>query len=201
MTIIQRKQRQQEVIKKQIIECSWKIVEESGWNALTIRKIADAIEYSVPVIYKHFENKEAITAYFLNEGLEKLNNMLDDATRTEVDPQIKIRKFAKGYWEFAANFPKHYEIMFGLGVPSCDSVVKSEELEKISNKMLSLINELIKVNDTKNIDRHLKQKTLWSILHGIIAVNLLSIEQKEVICPTDVFSDAIDAFSKSILYN
>ncbi|MGH2622320.1 MAG: TetR/AcrR family transcriptional regulator [Sphingobacterium sp.] len=201
MTIKQRKQRHQEIIKKQIIDCSWRIVEESGWNALTIRKIADAIEYSVPVIYKHFENKEAITTYFLNQGLEKLNNMLDEAIKTEVDPQKKIKKFAKGYWDFSVNFPKHYEIIFGLGIPSCDSVIKFEELGKISNKMLTLIDELAKVNDTKNIDRYLKLKTLWSILHGIIAVNQLSIEQKEVVCPTDVFSDAIDGFSKSILYN
>jgi len=200
MSITQRKQRHQEKIKKQIIDCSWKIIEDSGWNALTIRKIADAIEYSVPVIYKHFENKEAISSYFLNEGLQKLNCMLDDSIKEETNPQVKIKKFAKGYWEFAANFPKHYEIMFGLGVPSCDSVGKSEELKQISTKMLSLIDELINVNATVGIDRYLKLKTLWSILHGIIAVDLLSIQQKESICPTDVLSDAIDGFSKSILY-
>src|SRR5690606_33755285 len=114
--------------------------------------------------------------------------------------QIKIEKFAKGYWNFAVMYPKYYEIMFGVGVPSCESVVKSEELKLISNKMLTLIDELIKVNETVGIDRFLKLKTLWSILHGIIAVELVAIERNQIICPSEVFSDAIDGFTKSILY-
>ena len=65
MGISERKQRQQEEVKLEIIRCSWEIVEEQGWANLSIRKIADAIEYSVPVVYKHFENKEAIIAHFV----------------------------------------------------------------------------------------------------------------------------------------
>jgi AcrR family transcriptional regulator len=65
MGLTERRLRQQEELKQQIISCSREIVENEGWNALSIRKIADAIEYSVPVIYKHFENKEAISTYFV----------------------------------------------------------------------------------------------------------------------------------------
>ena len=66
MGVSERKLRDLEKIRLQIIEQSWLIVQEEGWQALSIRKIADAIEYSVPVIYKHFENKDAIVAYFTN---------------------------------------------------------------------------------------------------------------------------------------
>ena len=50
----ERKKRQQQELKDEIIHCSRQIVEKDGWNNLSIRKIAEAIEYSVPVIYKTF---------------------------------------------------------------------------------------------------------------------------------------------------
>ncbi|RZK81018.1 MAG: TetR/AcrR family transcriptional regulator, partial [Pedobacter sp.] len=64
MGIAERKIRQKEEFKASILEAAWLQVLTDGWQSLSIRKIADAIEYSVPVIYSHFENKEAILLEF-----------------------------------------------------------------------------------------------------------------------------------------
>ncbi len=199
MGLTERKLRQQQELKEQIIVCSREIVEKEGWASLSIRKIADAIEYSVPVIYKHFENKEAISAYFVKEGFIQLL----DSINQEIDPQeniaTKIEQLSVGYWLFAAKYPKHYEIMFGLGIPTCEKTNESEEIKRVSNLMLSLIDEAIKVSGKKDLDRYLKLKTLWSILHGIVAMDLLALSSKENICPSAVLADAIDGYIKSIL--
>lgn len=199
MGLTERKLRQQQELKEQIIVCSREIVEKEGWASLSIRKIADAIEYSVPVIYKHFENKEAISAYFVKEGFIQLLESINQ----EIDPQeniaTKIKQLSVGYWLFAAKYPKHYEIMFGLGIPTCEKTNESEEIKRVSNLMLSLIDEAIKVSGKKDLDRYLKLKTLWSILHGIVAMDLLALSSKENICPSAVLADAIDGYIKSIL--
>ncbi len=199
MGLTERKLRQQQELKEQIIVCSREIVEKEGWAALSIRKIADAIEYSVPVIYKHFENKEAISAYFVQEGFIQLL----DSINQEIDPQAniatKVKQLSVGYWLFAAKYPKHYEIMFGLGIPTCEKTNESEEIKRVSNLMLSLIDEAIKASGKMDLDRYLKLKTLWSILHGIVAMDLLALSSKENICPSAVLADAIDGYIKSIL--
>ena len=199
MGLTERKLRQQQELKEQIIVCSREIVEKEGWASLSIRKIADAIEYSVPVIYKHFENKEAISAYFVKEGFIQLL----DSINQEIDPQeniaTKIKQLSVGYWLFAAKYPKHYEIMFGLGIPTCEKTNESEEIKRVSNLMVSLIDEAIKASRKKDLDRYLKLKTLWSILHGIVAMDLLALSSKENICPSAVLADAIDGYIKSIL--
>ncbi|WP_185211477.1 TetR/AcrR family transcriptional regulator [Sphingobacterium mizutaii] len=199
MGLTERKLRQQQELKEQIIVCSREIVEKEGWASLSIRKIADAIEYSVPVIYKHFENKEAISAYFVKEGFIQLL----DSINQEIDPQeniaTKIKQLSVGYWLFAAKYPKHYEIMFGLGIPTCEKTNESEEIKRVSNLMVSLIDEAIKASGKKDLDRYLKLKTLWSILHGIVAMDLLALSSKENICPSAVLADAIDGYIKSIL--
>ena len=65
MGIAERKQRQKEEVRSSILNAAWRLVESDGWQSLTMRKIADAIEYSAPVIYDHFANKEAILLEFI----------------------------------------------------------------------------------------------------------------------------------------
>ena len=60
MGTLERKQRLKEEVRTRILEASWQIVKDEGWHALSMRKIADAIEYTAPIIYGYFENKEAI---------------------------------------------------------------------------------------------------------------------------------------------
>ena len=62
MGIAERKLRQKVEVKASILQAAWQLVEKEGWQSLSIRKIADAIEYSAPVIYDHFENKEGHSA-------------------------------------------------------------------------------------------------------------------------------------------
>ena len=68
MGITERKLRQREEVRASILAAASKLVEKEGWQALSIRKIADAIEYSAPVIYDHFENKDALLLEFTKRG-------------------------------------------------------------------------------------------------------------------------------------
>lgn len=193
MGITERKQRQQREIKEEIIRCSRRIVEEEGWGNLSVRKIAEAIEYSVPVVYRHFENKEAIIAHFVQEGFSKLNNEVNRAITPQSDPASQIKELANAYWLFAAQNAKFYQVMFGLGVPTCDSVRHSRPIQELSDTMRQLIRAVIKKSG-KDVDEHLKLQTLWSILHGIVAVDLLPFEDRSDVCPSAVFDDAITGY-------
>ena len=89
--------------------------------------------------------------------------------------------------------------MFGLGIPTCEKTNESDYIKKVSNIMLTLIQEAIDESGKSDIDKHLKLKTLWSILHGIVAIDLLSLNSRDNICPSEVLKDAIDGYTKSIL--
>ena len=87
MGIAERKLRQKEEMKSSILDAAWKLVQQDGWQSLSIRKIADAIEYSVPVIYYHFENKEAnIVGNF--PGKERKQLKLVCGTPSYMAPEI-----------------------------------------------------------------------------------------------------------------
>src|SRR5688572_32654528 len=98
MGTIERRQRQKEEVYDSILKAAWKLVLESGWQGLSIRKIADAIEYSIPVVYDHFENKEAILNEFTRQGFRMLNENLVEAGRKETQPVEHLKAVTFAYW-------------------------------------------------------------------------------------------------------
>ncbi len=122
MGITERKIRQKEEVRSSILKAAWQLVIEEGWQALSIRKIAEAIEYSVPVIYDHFANKEAILLELTKQGFQILNSELVKAKKRSANPEKQIEAMAYSYWEFAFDHKAYYQVMYGLGMPSCETV-------------------------------------------------------------------------------
>src|ERR1043165_7705588 len=94
MGIKERRLREKEEVRSTILTAGWRLVKEEGWESLSIRKIADAIEYSIPVIYDHFENKEAILEEFGKEGFRMLGKKLKEAKEKKEDPVEQLKMIA-----------------------------------------------------------------------------------------------------------
>src|SRR6201999_2616616 len=109
MGITDRKQRQKEEIRASILDTAWEMVVTEGWQSFSIRKIADAIEYSVPVIYSHFENKDAILLEFNRKGFQLLAESLAGAKAAQPDPADQIRAMGRAYWDFAFRNKEYYQ--------------------------------------------------------------------------------------------
>src|SRR3954447_19681288 len=110
MGIVERKIRQKEEVRTSILEAAWHIVTVEGWQSLSIRKIAEAIEYSVPVIYDHFTNKEAILLEFTKRGFRLLNEELERAIARFANPEQQIEAIAYAYWKFAFTNKEYYQL-------------------------------------------------------------------------------------------
>ncbi len=172
MGIAERRQRQREEVRTSILDTAWRIVGAEGWQSLSIRKIADAIEYSVPVIYDHFENKEAILQEFTLRGFRLLNGQLRAARGQFSDPARQLEAMAYAYWRFAFDNKEYYQLMYGLGLPTCEAAKRVPELATQSDLILEPIKALVSSNKS-NADPFLKFHTFLSMLHGLIAINMV----------------------------
>ncbi|WP_257656464.1 TetR/AcrR family transcriptional regulator [Parapedobacter lycopersici] len=198
MGIAERKQRQQDEVRAAILAQSWQIVEELGWEALSIRRIADGIEYSTPVVYKHFESKDAILEAFSREGYVLLASQLSDAQQAGDAPEARLMALARAYWEFATQHPRHYQLMYGLGIPTCEMVREIREIKEVSDVLHTAIEEAIRAGKNPETDTHLKTTTFWSILHGLVAMSLIAVPG----CPEKArltLEDAINGFVKALM--
>lgn len=173
MGIAERRKRQKEEVRASILNAAWTLVESEGWQALSIRKVADAIEYSVPVIYDHFQNKEAILTEFTKRGFRLMSETIEKAIAGSETPEKQIGAIATAYWEFAFANKEYYQLMYGLGMPGCETVNQIPELKVFVGLLMQPINALIVESGNKSIDAHLKLNSFWSMLHGLISINMM----------------------------
>jgi AcrR family transcriptional regulator len=198
MGIVERKQRQREEVKASILQSAWKLVSEEGWQALSIRRIAEAIEYSVPVIYDHFANKEAILLEFTRQGFQLLNDEMVKAKKRYTDPEKQIEAMAYSYWEFAFEHRAYYQVMYGLGMPSCDTVNKVSEVGEFTGHILQPVKDVIATSRNTGIDPVLKLQTFWSLLHGLVSINMMNNNEGKQELNQMVIQDFITAFISGI---
>lgn len=200
MGIAERKIRQKEEFRTSILEAAWLQVRSDGWQSLSIRKIADAIEYSIPVIYNHFENKEAILLEFTKEGFQKLADTLQEVKDKHTDPAVQLEVIAYAYWDFAFGHKEFYQLMFGLGIPACEKVNQISEMKMMTGVMISTIKDTIDRSVNKDADVMLKYHTYLSVLHGLVSIQMINKDVKPTEQDRMVLQDAISGFIKSLLF-
>lgn len=177
MGIIDRKQRQKEEVRVSILNTAWEIILTEGWQSFSIRKVADAIEYSVPVIYSHFENKDAILLEFSKKGFQLLAESLAGAKRGKVEPAAQIRAMGRAYWDFAFSNKEYYQLMFGLGIPTCDTASRIPALTTFNQVIIESLIAAAGPGIKQDFDPWLKYQSFWAMLHGLVSINMVAPER------------------------
>ena len=157
--ITERKLRDRQARRAQIISAARRIAELEGWSSVTVRRLSDEISYSQPVLYAHFGSREGILAAVAIEGFEELGLALEKA-RKRVKLGKMLESVAAEYLEFAASSPALYEVMFSLSLTvPFDDAATPPELRFAFSQLL----ELFQGQGSKSVISEL----FWASLHGI----------------------------------
>ncbi|MFE1595889.1 TetR/AcrR family transcriptional regulator [Nocardia sp. NPDC058705] len=108
----QRKERERAERHQRIIDAAREMAEADGWDAVTIRKLADRIEYSQPVLYSHFANKAAIVGAVALEGCVEFAEKLKQAREAATTHTEVVANVARAYLDFATDNPARYDAIF-----------------------------------------------------------------------------------------
>jgi AcrR family transcriptional regulator len=194
----ERIQRLKEETRINILDASLQIVKEEGWQALSMRKIADVIEYTAPIIYEYFANKEAILLELTRKGYLILTRNLREVRAKHELPAKQLEAMWLAYWDFAMENKELYQLMFGVEMNCCcDMVATLEESEGPYKEFAQAIVELMHVeNPTKDMVC-LKYYTFWSVVHGLVSINILRRGYSDEM-NQQVLKDAIGTIIKSI---
>jgi len=198
MGIKERRLREKEEVRSTILTAGWRLVKEEGWESLSIRKIADAIEYSIPVIYDHFENKEAILEEFGKEGFKVLTKKLKKAKEKHQQPADQLKAIAEAYWDFAMKNTEHYQLMYGVGMACCEGEHCMSEQTEFRELIAEPISELISKGKHPQANPCLKYHTFWSIMHGLISIRMTNRSDVSDQLNKLVLSDAVEGFIKNL---
>lgn len=165
--------RLKEETRVNILDASLDIVKEEGWQALSMRKIADKIEYTAPIIYEYFANKEAILMELTRKGFLLLARDMKEAKEKHRLPAKQIEAMWLAYWNFAFTQKELYQVMFGVDVNCCELAAIMPEAEEPFNIVTEVIQEIMAPQNPTEDDICVKYYTYWSVIHGLISINMV----------------------------
>jgi AcrR family transcriptional regulator len=117
MGISERRAREKEVLRQSILNAASELILEEGYQSLSIRKLAERIEYSPSTIYLYFKDKADILSTICQEAFSELSEKLDDIYRDESDPRTALRQGLRYYIDWGLHHPNHYMVTFGTPWP------------------------------------------------------------------------------------
>ena len=191
-----RIQRLKEETRSSILEAAYKIVKEEGWQALSMRKIADEIEYTAPIIYEYFSNKEAILAELNKKGYLYLTKEMEEARNKHDDPAEQLEAMWMAYWNFAFKKKELYQLMFGVQM-NCCSAQKSPEAEGPERLITDAIRRLMDGKNLSENEVYRRYYTFWSVVHGLVSINLVNQGSSDEM-NKQVLKDAISGIIRAI---
>jgi AcrR family transcriptional regulator len=166
MSIQQRRAREKDRRQQRIITTARKLAEAEGWDAVTTRRLAEAIEYSQPVLYSHFGGKSAIIRAVAVEGFAELATALRGARQAAPAPQAALLALARAYLEFARANPALYEAMFTLAeLP----FAQPETPAPVREGFAELRQALTPLTGDRDLDT--LGEVTWSTLHGLATLS------------------------------
>src|SRR5690349_17454673 len=104
MGMKERREREKELVRGKILDAARALFVEVGYDAVTMRKIAAAIEYSPTAIYLHFRDKKSVMQALCDADFLRLAKRFRTIARV-VDPIERLRAAGLAYAEFALRHP------------------------------------------------------------------------------------------------
>lgn len=194
----ERMDRHKEQVRRDIMDAALQIGKESGWNALSMRKIADAIEYTAPLIYEYFRNKDDLLRELTRDGFVLLTKHVSQALARTSDPLRQLPAMWTAYWNFAISEHQRYQIMFGIEFICCDFKKTLPEAQASVSLFLSVIQKILHEREAPSELALKYYYTFWSTIHGLISINHIRDDVPEKVS-MQVLTGAIDGIMNMLV--
>jgi len=153
--------------RDRILRVGRSILETEGARALTIRRLAEAIDRTQPAIYSHFSNKEALLAQLVTEGFVALSEALAAASRSKRgSPLLGV---SKAYIAFGTSKPHLYDAMFvGETTISFAAGAQTPAAARGAFDLLRNVCRAAAPKSTQGADDETRTEVYWAALHGLV---------------------------------
>jgi AcrR family transcriptional regulator len=176
MGIKERKELEKQEMRKLILDTAMKLFLEKGIENITLRHIAEKIEYSPATIYLYFKDKDELIYTLHREGFEKLYGWQQKILSIK-DPLKRLHKHAQMYVSFALENPEYYDLMFIERAPfrtikefKCKDDM-NWEIGMRSYELLRMnIKDCIEAGVFQNTDIEVAAFSMWAYVHGIVSL-------------------------------
>jgi AcrR family transcriptional regulator len=171
----ERREREREETRTKILDAARDLFAAEGYEAVTMRRIAEKIEYSPTAIYFHFRDKETLLKELCENDFLTLAQQFGSMEKI-ADPIEKLRATGRAYLQFGVTHPNHYRLMFMTPHPPIepDEVQRGNPEEDAYAFLKAIITQAIAQKRFKpeHKDVELVAQTIWAGVHGVISLHI-----------------------------
>ncbi len=173
MGIQERRERERLEMKELILQTAAKLLADNGYEKLTIRAIAQKIEYSPRTIYLYFKDKDELLYAMSIKAFTLFGKYFDSVLAIE-GPFERLKALNKVYFEFAFENPGYYDLMFILKGPMKSDYNKDgwDIGMKSHNILEGIIDDCVDAGHFKGLDPKTLAFSIWSYVHGIASLKI-----------------------------
>jgi AcrR family transcriptional regulator len=162
-----RRARERAARRQLIVDTARQVAEAEGWDAVTTRRLSTEIEYSQPVLYKHFSGMDQVAAAVAIDGFAELGRLLRAAPTDAKRPKDALARIARAYLDFACDNPAVYDAMFtGRTTLRFAEEDTPPELVAAFSELRQTVSSVANEADTDTLT-----EVFWAALHGLATLS------------------------------
>jgi AcrR family transcriptional regulator len=171
MGVAERRARQKENLRQEILDAARQMFVEEGYASVSMRKIAERIEYSPTTIYLHFKDKAEIFHQLCEETFAKLTQRLETLARKHTDPIISLRAGMLAYVDFGLKNPHHYTITFIISPEQSGEYAFEDSIgARAFGVLRSAVEGCVTSGVFRSVDVDTAAQSLWAAIHGVTSL-------------------------------
>jgi AcrR family transcriptional regulator len=178
MGVKERRERERSETRDKILDAARELFITEGYDGVSMRRVAEKIEYSPTAIYVHFADKNELFHELCHQDYARLAEVFQSSAMS-TDPVERLKQIGRTYMEFGMRYPNHYKFMFMTPHPPMEP--DAEEREVMGNPELDAyaflkwaVQQAIDAGRFREelTDAELVSQTLWASVHGVISLNI-----------------------------
>jgi len=173
MGVQERRAREKKELRQEILDAARDLFVREGFENVSMRKIADKIEYSPTTIYLYFKDKADLLDCICEETFARLVRKQNAIDQTGGDPIDRLKKGLRAYIEFGLKYPNHYKVALMM-TEDFEERMQCERSREMGKKAYThLRNELGQLAELSLIhvsDLDAASQVLWATIHGLTSL-------------------------------
>jgi AcrR family transcriptional regulator len=168
----ERRIREKQSLRQEILDAARELFIEEGYESVSMRRIAEKIEYSPTTIYLYFQDKAELLNNICAETFEKLIVRLEKSHARFRDPLERLREGLREYVEFGLQNPQHYRVTFMVSHPDASNECNEAQAAgfRAFDHLRQCVVECIRAGKFRDVDVDTASQTLWAGIHGVTSL-------------------------------
>jgi AcrR family transcriptional regulator len=172
--IAERKERKRIGLRQEILAAALDFFVNEGYQQLSMRRLAEKIEYSPTTIYLHFKDKAELFECVCEQTFEQLSEIFRQIVGSSDEPLEALQRCCRAYVDFGLQHPDQYTVAFLLD--SGQRLAPEEVMMRFPNAMEAFfqlrngVANCMAKGEFAGGEPELISQAIWAGLHGITAL-------------------------------